>query len=1672
MGECGDNMGQSEKIKKQYKEEINKKIASIDPKYQKICKKIDNTYGGYYWSNKRNYDFEYEIIEKFNKYIYEKPSDIFTDENKIILDVFVEENLQDKFLHIINKLNKFQLNDGYYRRSTRINDYQPRIGEVFNIMCSFSKFAFLPYSLIDMIKKQISDEERKYIQDYLGLENLIATILDFNDTDFENELEEIILSENNTYIVSVEVIRGIIKSDNKKMHKLLGDFLLAAKLQEGVRQAICENMDCGVSEAFIHLLDIIEENNLIRFSSVKRGVCAWIGLYEEENVHRVTPKIASFMLKSLKDENYRKELLQSKNSIEFMVGLWTIGFYNLKDISIFINKLIEDGDEERLIATSHYLKIVDLNNYSYDYSKRIVKKYPDNFKLIAAYLEFYKRQFDFSYSNFKQNKQLIYTYSLSSNRTNYVNEFFGNKEEGKIQYDTLYKIFKNMKKSKEVYGKEVFPYEKFELSKSALAYILCNIAYILNDENLINESSYMIKNIESWERDNFVGLLLTNLENKKQRETLISLVGDRDHSTYTRAFKALNKLDLQKEDFEKIEKLYTRKTGEIRANVTALMMKSDDENLNISIDRLLNSTKEDMRMGGLDILLSLSKDKNRFKFYNEVKDKMLKLKNPTDKEEVIINSLLNIKKPKLDNKYNLYNPKLNMDIEKIEDKLKKLEVDNENRDIKEIFTMKDEEALQLIEKLSQLIEDNKTKSYKDLYRNEELLGNNIFYIHDENYEDDKSIIEKLPYSHLWVDFYNENIGNFEKLINLKLFATREIQRSGLYKRCSEKIEALFGKSPYIEINTVKYRRSIVFIIDALYETYLDKNLLFEISKKVLGNLNEKIDNKFMCLEKIKIFTRGLDYFENKKQYLESFLIRYKIDKLYKFKTIQDEFYSGSLTNILDFIKLYEMGLIKEEDIYKSLFEELPLKENINLFSKIVNFLYDSNNKIQVQEEDEKFKKYFKEYKNLDFIYPVYGKIIDAILAVELSRGDSPTEFSKIITEIEIVLSCEKFVQILKALGNDKLARNCYYYYDIISRKESLSYLLKVCKPLKTDNKDTLEKCLENTNIRKERLIEVAMYNTDWIDIISDYLELKDLKRGCYYFIAHMNDEYVEDKTVAIIKKYTPLEIEELRNGAFDITWFKECYESLGDENFQLLYEAAKYITDGTKHTRARYFADAVTGKLDKEEIKNKVIEKRNKDLLLSYSLIPLENKEKDLLERYEYINQFLKESKQFGAQRRASEKTTCEMAIRNLAINSGFNDSMRLILNMENKLIENMSMYFEDKIIDEISLKIIIDENGKSSIECIKNDKKLKSIPAKYKKNEYVIELKEIDKKLKEQYRRSKKMMEDAMENKEEFYFEEIKNLMKNPVVNPILRNLVFIKNDEVLGFIFENGLKNFEGKVFDLKEEENIRVSHVYDLYKNEVLHKYQKYLFEKKIKQPFKQVFRELYVKTADELNKDTSLRYAGNQIQTRKTISTLKTRDWICDYEDGLQKIYYKENIVSTIYAVADWFSPSDIEAPTLEGVTFYNRKTFEPIKISEVPDIIFSEVMRDTDLAISIAHVGGVDPQTSMSTIEMRREIFKFNLELFKLDNVKFEDKFAHIKGARGEYSIHLGSGVVHQIGGSAINVVAIQSSHRGKIFLPFIDEDPKSAEIMSKIVLFAEDKKIKDPYILDQIRSID
>jgi hypothetical protein len=67
-------------------------------------------------------------------------------------------------------------------------------------------------------------------------------------------------------------------SENTELIDLVGKMLVAARLQEGLRQAICERCDGGTMTAFRSNLGVIKDNDLIRFSSVKRAVGTWCGL--------------------------------------------------------------------------------------------------------------------------------------------------------------------------------------------------------------------------------------------------------------------------------------------------------------------------------------------------------------------------------------------------------------------------------------------------------------------------------------------------------------------------------------------------------------------------------------------------------------------------------------------------------------------------------------------------------------------------------------------------------------------------------------------------------------------------------------------------------------------------------------------------------------------------------------------------------------------------------------------------------------------------------------------------------------------------------------------------------------------------------------------------------------------------------------------------------------------------------------------------------------------------------------------------------------------------------------------------------------------------------------------------------------------------------------------------
>src|SRR5262249_39707355 len=139
---------------------------------------------------------------------------------------------------------------------------------------------------------------------------------------------------------------------------------------------------------------------------------------------------------------------------------------------------------------------------------------------------------------------------------------------------------------------------------------------------------------------------------------------------------------------------------------------------------------------------------------------------------------------------------------------------------------------------------------------------------------------------------------------------------------------------------------------------------------------------------------------------------------------------------------------------------------------------------------------------------------------------------------------------------------------------------------------------------------------------------------------------------------------------------------------------------------------------------------------------------------------------------------------------------------------------------------------------------------------------------------------------------------------------------------------------------------------------------------------------------------------------------------------RKTYHDAGVIVWLEFDQSFYTPAEIEGLTLESVHFTRRNDGKPVKVAEIDPRLFSETMRDLDLVVSVAHRGGVDPEASASTLEMRASLVKETAALLNLSNVRIKDNLALIKGELGEYSVHLGSAIARKTPGETLFIVAV------------------------------------------------
>jgi hypothetical protein len=1542
--------------------------------------------------------------------------------------------------------------EGYRRRSFRSSN----LGDIY-----FRLQLNLIINLIHETNYKLNFHETAKFSNYLFRDDMAyvyAAAIDGGDTDIKQLFLDAIYGRHEICKPCRRNIKALLLSNDTECWEAVEKLLLSAQRQEGLRQTVLECLDETSLGALKHFIKVILEHKLTRFSSVVRALDVWAGLGWEAEKESTIIRFLTFADVFLNNPTQIAAAIKSKDNTEIYMALWAQGVLDVMGTIPYLGELLK-GDFEKQSLALFFVSQVDIPSISVTFGFPLLSSKDTVIACQAARL-------------------------IDSTRCLKIIT-----PEYKIKIFDLLEARLSDFPEKTTYSKpKVFNWLTPEYGKEIIFNLMINTLDLSNDQE-IDKILPHFPHLSVIQRETVTRSILPNYFSygtkktesteplsKDKRDFAFSILKDRSDIIRNTALKALLDAELQTEELEVFEDLLKRKSADFRKSVLTLFQKQSIEKIMNSTTNLLHCKTEDQRLAGLDLLLWLKNNhSSQSEWIQQMALEYSQRGKFTSKEELLLAGLTEqkntSKKYSQKNGFGIYNPEnIFLSIDRCKHSFG---VRRKHQGVNKFCYSKTiVEMNQAVQNLHHILLQNKDYEYScESYsgsKNTVLLGNTFAALKkDTSGMTPEQRFYNYPLPEVWEKWYTD-----EGLTPLDLLLITFREKGYRARDYSENPEIIKPFANHIyELEMPKSNRSqVVSIINtlAIRYPYQEKiEFLSDLINDCWNDIDDATVKNYVAYE-----TTWSKEILTWREYAIANNLWEKYASL-KLKMTEEQF-----------------NVYWHQAFWRSYTS--PYRSETNLLDKYTPVLYDYARAYQNQligkdvllwrimqpdsilQLTQKNRRY-KEEKHITEQFPFLAELLticrDRILEVELLRGDSSTECTILAQNIKRSYGISNFISYLKALGKDNLYRGYVYSYSNreCTKIEVFSHLLKNCYPSEESDQKAFNKLVSEAKITDKRLCEAATYAQQWLPFVSEYLGWKDMESAVWWLHAH-SSEHTSEQTESEISKYTSVEQTAFKDGAVDVNWFKYSYKSLGADKWKMLYDSAKYISDGIGYNRSKLYADVILKKIKITEVTKRIVDKRNQDYLRVYGLIPLSksNPEKDLLKRYQFLQMFIKESKQFGSQRQASEATAVKIAMENLARTAGYTDPIRLQWSMETKEAQEIVNNAQNIDLGDTIIFLEIDENGSADVKAFKDGKNLKSIPAKHRKNKEVLKLKEYSKTLKEQFKRIRKSLEIAMVNGDVFTKQEIENLMTHPVVSPMLKKLVLICENG-MGFYNKGKLLSPTEKESDLNEE--IKIAHCVDLYEDKNWSIYQAYCFTQQMKQPFKQIFRELYLPTADELNeKNVSRRYAGHQIQVNKTLALLKSRGWTVDYEDGLKKVNHKQNVISYMFALADWFSPADVESPTIETVEFFSKVNHKHLAFETIDKRLFSETMRDIDLIVSVAHVGEVDPEASQSSIELRITIAQETCRLFKLKNVSFSDRHAKIKGEMGEYSVHMGSGICHKVASSSLSIIPVHSQHRGRMFLPFMDEDPKTAEIISKILLLAKDKDIQDPTILQQLHQ--
>lgn len=321
-----------------------------------------------------------------------RPSEFFRKEMKK-MPGWLPDYLLEDFYVTVDSIIKWQTSESYYRRTMRTKKYESFVNRYYYIMSVYHDMGIYGTDIVSLYQEKLPQDilclYRKKQSDYMSAvsEYWIAAELDRGNKELHDIILDIIFGEDGQKRLTTGIVRGICMSGDTGLYDALGKLLLAAKLQEGLRQAVCENMDYGTAEAFKTIFRVIKDNDLLRYASVMRAVATWTGLIasEESKLDRIQSRQLLLIDTYLNDEKARDEALRGEDAMKMYLALWSYGFYDVDEACHVMLKMSLEGSRHQRMVFGMYLKAMYLGKvYSHSVAKAFVRYFPEEMDTMAV----------------------------------------------------------------------------------------------------------------------------------------------------------------------------------------------------------------------------------------------------------------------------------------------------------------------------------------------------------------------------------------------------------------------------------------------------------------------------------------------------------------------------------------------------------------------------------------------------------------------------------------------------------------------------------------------------------------------------------------------------------------------------------------------------------------------------------------------------------------------------------------------------------------------------------------------------------------------------------------------------------------------------------------------------------------------------------------------------------------------------------------------------------------------------------------------------------------------------------------------------------------------------------------------------------------------------------------